>query len=326
MFRSILFDWSGTLCNDIELTIEATNYVLAQYGIAPLGKDAFRAEFQLPYPDYYAWKTPGAPLQELENHYRHAFGASSLQVSPIPHAKEFLSFCTSRGIRCFILSSMDSKAFEEQARHLGMFDFFEGIHSGIHNKEDYIPTLMQQHRLDPSSTAFIGDMQHDINAAHRAGITGIGVLTGYNNAAQLTAARPDIVVPDLAALQRLMQKAPLSAADSIRLNGLELQAHIGITEEERSLPQRLMADIALTPPLAFAAMGETLARTINYDTLATRLAEIALSQPYVLLETLAHQLASCCVHEFGAADATVELHKFILPQLRSTSVRTQVRG
>lgn len=326
MFRSILFDWSGTLCNDIELTIEATNYVLAQYGIAPLGKDAFRAEFQLPYPDYYAWKTPGAPLGELENHYRHAFGASSLRVGPIPHAKEFLSFCTSRGIRCFILSSMDSKAFEEQARELGMFDCFEGIHSGIHNKEDYIPTLMQQHKLDPASTAFIGDMQHDINAARRAGITGIGVLTGYNNAAQLAAARPDLIVPDLAALQALMRKAPLPAPDAIRLNGLELQARIGITEEERSHPQRLLADIALTPPMAFAAMGEDIAHTINYDTLAARLAAIALSRPYILLETLAHQLSECCVQEFGAVNATVELHKFILPQVRSASVRTQAQG
>lgn len=326
MFRSLIFDWSGTLCNDIDLTIEATNYVLSQYGIPALDKDSFRAEFQLPYPDYYAWKTPGAPLQELENHYRHAFAASSLRVTALPHAREFLAFCASRGIRCFILTSMDPKAFEEQARELGMFPCFEGIHSGIHNKEDYIPSLMQQHQLIPEETAFIGDMQHDIHAAHRAGITGIGVLTGYNNAAQLTESAPDLVVPNLAALQNLMGKTPPLQADSIRLNGLELHACIGVPEQERATPQRLVADISLTPRLPFRAMEEDIDRTINYDTLSARLADIARSSSTVLLETLAARLARCCVQEFGALEATVELHKFILPQLRSTSVRTSIQG
>ena len=31
MFKNLLFDWSGTLCDDLALTLEATNYVLSQY-------------------------------------------------------------------------------------------------------------------------------------------------------------------------------------------------------------------------------------------------------------------------------------------------------
>jgi len=326
MFDSIIFDWSGTLCNDIDLTIEATNYVLAQYGLEPLDKESFRAEFQLPYPAYYARKTPGAPLEELENLYRRAFGASQLRVSPIPHARDFLGFCRSRGIRCFILTSMDPKAFDEQSRELGMHAFFECVHSGIHNKEDYIASLMQQHGLEPTRTAFIGDMQHDINAAHRAHVSSIGVLTGYNDARQLAAARPDLIVPDLAALQSLMQKTARPEADSILLNGLELQCHIGVTAGERAEAQRLVADIRLLPPTPFSSMGEDLANTIDYDALAQRLAAVAAAEPVALLETLARKLAGCCVHEFGAVSASVELHKFILPQLRSASVRTSMEA
>lgn len=167
MFDSIIFDWSGTLCNDIDLSLEATNYVLEQYQVAPLTKAEFRAEFQLPYPDYYAWKVPAAPLDELENHYRHCFDTSTLRATALPGAQEFLEFCKRRGIRCFILTSMDPRAFDEQARDLGLHHYFEGIHSGIHNKEEYILTLMNQHQLSQTRTAFVGDMQHDIAAAHR---------------------------------------------------------------------------------------------------------------------------------------------------------------
>ena len=158
-------------------------------------------------------------------------------------------------------------------------------------------TLLRQHSLNPADTAFIGDMQHDINAAHCAGIIGIGVLTGYNNAAQLSVSNPDLTVPHLGALQSFM---------------------------ERAEPQRLVANVSLTPAATFDSMGEELERTINYDVLARHLISLAQEQPTVLLETLCHRLASACVQEFGATTATVELHKFILPFTSSVSVRCTV--
>ncbi len=325
MFRNIIFDWSGTLCDDMDLTIEATNYVLAQYGRAPLDRTQFRAEFQLPYPDYYAWKTPEAKLEDLENFYRYAFDHSQTCVTLIPHAHAFMEWCRERGIRCFALTSMDPRAFDTQSRQLGIHGFFEGIHSGIHNKEHYIPTVMQQHGLSPEETAFIGDMQHDIRAAHCAGITGIGVLTGYNNAEQLAQAEPELTVPHLGALRRLLEKAaaPAAAGDCIRIRGLELRCHIGVPDAEREQAQRLTADIELAAPTPFAALGEELARTIDYDALSCRLVELAESDRNTrLIETLADRLARCCVDEFGAPAATVEIVKYILPNVASCSVAT----
>lgn len=322
MFRNILFDWSGTLCDDMALTIEATNYVLGQYDRAPLDRAAFRAEFQLPYPDYYATKIPEARLEDLENYYRKAFATSTVGVTLIPFAREFMEYCRVRGIRCFALTSMDPKAFDEQSRQLGIHPYFEHVHSGVHNKEHYIPEVMRMHGLNPAETAFIGDMQHDIRAAHCAGVTGIGVLTGYNNAEQLSQAEPDFVVPHLGALRQLMDRCPLPAQGSILINGLELSCHIGVGEEERSAPQRLTADLELTAPCPFSAMAEDIARTIDYDSLSRRLMELAAGQPWILLETLAQHMADCCVQEFGAQKAEVTLHKYLLPFMKSSAVRT----
>ncbi len=330
MFSNLIFDWSGTLGDDMALTIEATNYVLAQYGLPALNRTQFRAEFQLPYPDYYAWKTPGAKLEDLERFYRYAFDHSSTPVTLIPHAMEFMQWCRAQGIRCFALTSMDSKAFDEQCSTLGIKPFFEGIHSGIHNKEHYIGTLMAQHGLIPAETAFIGDMQHDIRAAHCVGITGIGVLTGYNNPTQLAEAEPDLIVPHLAALRDLLQRGMRPAApqqqECIRINGLELMCHIGVPEEERQQPQRLTANIELLAPCPFATLGEELARTIDYDALSRRLRSLAEgTRDTRLIETLAHRLARCCVEEFGAPEARVEIVKYILPAVGSTAVRAVAR-
>ena len=72
MFKNLIFDWSGTLVDDLALTLDASNYVFSQYGKPCMDRDEFRAEFQLPYPDYYARVLPQADLNELEDHFRYA--------------------------------------------------------------------------------------------------------------------------------------------------------------------------------------------------------------------------------------------------------------
>ena len=193
MFKNLIFDWSGTLVDDLALTLDASNYVFSQYGKPCMNRDEFRAEFQLPYPDYYARVLPQADLNELEDHFRYAFRVSTATVEVLPHAREFLEFCRARGVRCFILTSVDAKEFDIQCRELGMMEYFEAIHAGIRHKDTHIHTLLGQHGLHAHETAFIGDMQHDVETAHHAGITSIAVLTGYNDAAQLSRVKPDII-------------------------------------------------------------------------------------------------------------------------------------
>ncbi len=328
IFRNLIFDWSGTLCDDLALTVEATNHVLQQYQLPILSVEDFRAEFYLPYPAYYKEKIPHAPMEELEDHFRYAFRHAQNSVTLLPHARSFLEYCARSGIRCFILTSADSKAFAKQAQQLGVDGYFEHIHSSIRNKELYIGQLMQQHGLRSDETAFIGDMTHDIHAAHCASITGVAVLTGYNNAAELATAKPDIITPDLSSLQRLMEKSSctsLESRDHIHLSELRFECCIGVPENERAIPQALSANITLELSTRFAMMNDELTSTICYDTLTQALIARAQEAPNQLIETLAHKLACCCVEEFGAAAATVELHKFIMPQMSSSAVRTCYR-
>ncbi len=326
MFKNIIFDWSGTLCDDLSLTLDATNCVLAQYGRAPLDVGRFRAEFQLPYSEFYARVVPEADLADLEDRFRRAFDRSAETVRLLPCARDFLEYCRRRGVRCFVMTSMDPKAFESQCRGTGLTPFFEKVHSGIRDKERYIHALLREHGLLPAETAFIGDMQHDISAAHCGGVVGVGVLTGYNSADQLAQAAPDLIVPDLAALQLFFERARCASGGdgSIRLHALELACHVGVPDEERSVRQRLLAEVSLIPPASFSCVQDDLSRTIDYEALAVRLKYLAESSPRRLIETLAHELALCCVEEFGALRAEVEIRKFVLPGMAFSSVTASV--
>ena len=322
MFKNLIFDWSGTLVDDLALTLDASNYVFSQYGKPCMNRDEFRAEFQLPYPDYYARVLPQADLNELEDHFRYAFRVSTATVEVLPHAREFLEFCRARGVRCFILTSVDAKEFDIQCRELGMMEYFEAIHAGIRHKDTHIHTLLGQHGLHAHETAFIGDMQHDVETAHHAGITSIAVLTGYNDAAQLSRVKPDIIVPDLLVLRTLMRRyaLPSDTQDSINIHGLELDTFIGVPDEERASMQTLKADIAFYPDEALSGLNDDFSKTVCYDSIAQALRAEALAHPRKLVETLAEDLGNVCLEQFGARHVVVTLHKFILPRTDSGSV------
>ena len=65
MICNIIFDWSGTLVDDLPGVWKATNHVLEQAGAKTLSLDEFRAEFELPFTKFYDRLIPDTPLNEL---------------------------------------------------------------------------------------------------------------------------------------------------------------------------------------------------------------------------------------------------------------------
>jgi phosphoglycolate phosphatase len=206
MFKNLIFDWSGTLVDDMGPVIEATNIVLEKYGVAPYDREGFRRSFRLPYHEFYEELLPGIELAELEAHFRPAFDGATSLVTVLPHAREKLEWAKQRGMRMFVLTSMDPTAFERQLNEFGMQDFFEETYAGVLDKRKLIAQILDTHALHKDETAFIGDMTHDIETAHHGGISSIAVLTGYHHAEVLAAVRPDITVPDLGALVKLFDR------------------------------------------------------------------------------------------------------------------------
>jgi len=206
MFKNFIFDWSGTLVDDMGPVIEATNAVLWKYGIEPYDREGFRRNFRLPYGEFYAELLPEVSLAELEAHFRPAFNQAESLVTVLPHAREKLEWAKAQGMRLFVLSSMDEKAFKSQLDEFEMRIFFEATYAGVLDKRDLIAKILHTHGLIQSETAFIGDMTHDIETAKHGGISSIAVLTGYHHAEVLAAVRPDITVPDLGVLMKILDK------------------------------------------------------------------------------------------------------------------------
>lgn len=205
MIRNIIFDWSGTLVDDLPAVWEASNFVLMQSGRPAMSLEQFRAEFQLPFTTFYDKHTPHVPLPQLEEWFHGRFRQVQGSVCALPHALEFLEFCRAHTMRTFLLSTVHRDHFAVQERVTGFGRFLDKPYIEIWDKRKKIGEIIAENGLNPDETLFIGDMQHDIETARHGGIHSCAVLTGYNTLDQLRAAQPDVIVEHLGELREMLE-------------------------------------------------------------------------------------------------------------------------
>lgn len=209
MIQNIIFDWSGTLVDDLPAVWKATNYVLAQAQRQELTLEQFRAEFCLPFTLFYDRHIPHIPLPQLEEWFHSHFRQVQDSVCELPHARDFLEFCRARKLRSFLLSTVHRDHFAVQVKVTGFGQYLEKPYVNVWDKREKIHEILQENGLKAAETLFVGDMQHDIETARHGGIHSCAVLTGYNTLEQLRAAQPDLIVEHLGELRDILEQNDL---------------------------------------------------------------------------------------------------------------------
>ena len=98
-------------------------------------------------------------------------------------------------------------------------------------------------------------------------------------------------------------------SDRIALRGLRVHGRHGVLPEERADGQDFVVDAVLKLDTRKAATSDALDDTVDYGTLAQRLAEVVAGEPCDLIETLAQRLADVCLADDRVFEVEVTVHK-----------------
>ena len=106
----------------------------------------------------------------------------------------------------------------------------------------------------------------------------------------------------------------------ISIVDFEVFLNVGVTDEERANPQRLLLTVDMEFDFSSAALSDRLSRTIDYFAVAQRLLKYGEGRSWKLIEKLASEVADDILGEFQPQEVAVEVKKFAVPQARYVSV------
>lgn len=101
--------------------------------------------------------------------------------------------------------------------------------------------------------------------------------------------------------------------DRITLTGIEVHGHHGVLPHEREHGQSFVVDATVELDLAPAAASDDLRDTIDYGSLAQRIAGTVGGAPADLIETVADRVADACLESVRVRAVEVTVHKPAAP-------------
>ena len=111
--------------------------------------------------------------------------------------------------------------------------------------------------------------------------------------------------------------------DTITIRDLEVFVCVGVPDEERAKPQRLLITIQMEHDFKLSAGSDDLGDTIDYFAVSQRVLAFGEGAHWKLIETLASDLAAMVLEEFRPKAVAIEVKKFIIPQAAYVSVKAE---
>ncbi len=192
MYKHIIWDWNGTLLDDVNLSLKAINIVLARYGLPDLGRERYLKIFTFPVIEYYqklGFDFNLTPFNIVGTEFIEEYTTRMFRVKLHRGAKEFMQFATEYGVSQSMLSAAKQQMLEQLTAHHGLEDYFIRIvgldNHYAHSKLEAGKAWMKELPHPAKDIIYIGDTLHDVDVAHELGVDIVLLALGHTDTARL---------------------------------------------------------------------------------------------------------------------------------------------
>lgn len=188
----LLWDWNGTLLDDMGLCLSTVNRMLLKRGKPVLDSERYRQIFTFPVRNYYleaGFSFDNEPFEVLAVEFIDGYYSNFGQTRLHPSAKEILLAAKEAGYRQGVLSASKHEALLHNLKHHGLTGFFDHL-SGItdHHADGKVEAgrkILANIGLPLDDILMIGDTLHDTEVAEELGIEFVFVSHGHQSAERL---------------------------------------------------------------------------------------------------------------------------------------------
>lgn len=189
----LIFDWDGTLADSEAIIVQAMQTAIAELSLPARGADAIRDIIGLGlaeavrrlYP-----RLPDATLRELATAYQHTYLAATTRPVPLfPGTTETLVTLRQAGYRLAVATGKSRRGLERALADSDLTTQFAATRCADEtlSKPDplMLRELLSELAVPVSAALMIGDSEHDIEMAGRAGVPALAVASGVHPADRL---------------------------------------------------------------------------------------------------------------------------------------------
>ncbi len=194
-YTHVIWDFNGTILDDVEASIKSADQLLSAYGLPTLASpEAYRESFGFPIIDYYrrlGFDFDKIPYEVLAPEWVGYYLENARNAGVYEGLCEVLAEVQTRKIPQWILSATEHNMLTRQVSDLGILSYFEGLlgmdNIHAHSKEQI---ALEWRRSNPDACVLmIGDTDHDAAVAAAMGADCVLLTTGHQSRARLEACK-----------------------------------------------------------------------------------------------------------------------------------------
>ncbi len=192
-YKCIIWDWNGTLLDDVELNLSICNTLLSERGKQPIPSKAYYLqEFTFPVYDFY--KKVGFDLENedfslIARRYASLYNENYPHADVFPDAVRILSEIKHSGKQQLIISATEQGYLLKQVRYFELEQYFTDILGTGDvlgkSKVQIAQKWMNENSFLAQDVLFVGDTLHDYEVARSLGCDCALVCRGHNSRKRL---------------------------------------------------------------------------------------------------------------------------------------------
>ena len=198
-YTHVIWDWNGTLLNDITASLASVNDMLERRKMAKIDVDRYRECIGIPIKVFYEQvfelekEDYPALLAEYNEGYLKHLSDCSLTDGTLKALEHFRS----RGIKQAVVSSSNNIQLQQNVKKYGISEYFEAILGSADylagSKIDRARAYLEASESEKFSVLVVGDLVHDAEMAAEIGADCVLLRSGHEIPTKLKNTKMEII-------------------------------------------------------------------------------------------------------------------------------------
>lgn len=192
-FRYIMWDWNGTLLDDLKANFETINKLLTDRNLPPMKSlDEYRGLFGFPVIDFYektGFDLENERFEDIAKDYVREYYSRFFECELFFETEKILRYILASGREQLIVSATEQESLLKQVEEFGIDHLFTEIlgMSDIYarSKVQLAERWMKENGIKAEDVLFIGDTTHDYEVAKSIGCSCVLIPSGHNSKERL---------------------------------------------------------------------------------------------------------------------------------------------